>query len=245
MNALRSAILWYAVQYDGSWQQIGKAIRDEEPYEPIVYPYEYVTIVDPAYPDCLRRLRYPPWILFYQGHWELAGTPCIGIVGSRQCSMEGLKQTVQVVNRVKHRYTIVSGLAKGIDAASHQAALDTSTIGILGCGIDRIYPKENKILYETMRTHHLIISEYPMGSPPKAFHFPWRNRLIAAFSNALIVIQATYKSGTMLTVKECIDLSVPVYCLPTSFNDSAYPGCNLLISQGANILCGMEDLDEI
>lgn len=241
----REAILWYAIQYDGQWNKIARAIENEEEYKIMDYPFPYVTIVDELYPDCFKNLRYPPWILFYQGHLEWLNQPCVGIVGARNCSHQALINTEVVVSYLKKKYVIVSGLAKGIDAQSHLSSLDAKTIGIIGCGIDVVYPKENRMLYSQMRKEQLIISEYPMGVSPLSWHFPWRNRLIAACVHALIVIEATYKSGTMLTVKECLDLGKPIYCLPTSFHNKDYPGCNLLISQGANIICNEKDLAEI
>ena len=94
----------------------------------------------------------------------------------------------------------------------------SKTIGVLGCGINVIYPKENAFLFERIKKSGLIISEYPMHVKPLAYHFPWRNRLIAALSSNLVVIEATYKSGTMITVNECLELSVPIYCVPTAFS---------------------------
>lgn len=242
---LREAILWYAIQYDGDWTKIANAIQKEEEFRIVEYPYSYVTIVDEEYPACFRCLRYPPWILFYQGHLEWLDSPCVGIVGARKCSYQALVNTETVVSYLKKKYVIVSGLAKGIDAQSHLSSLNAKTIGIIGCGIDGIYPKENRMLYSQMRKEQLILSEYPMGVDPLSWHFPWRNRLIAACVNSLIVIEATYKSGTMLTVKECIELGKPIYCLPSAFENKDYPGCNLLISQGANIICDEKDLAEI
>jgi ABC-type Fe3+ transport system substrate-binding protein len=119
------------------------------------------------------------------------------------------------------------------------------TIGVLGCGINVIYPKENAYLYERMKKSGLILSEYPMHVKPLAYHFPWRNRLIAALSDNLVVIEATYKSGTMITVNECLELSVPIYCVPTAFQNVKYQGCNYLINNGANILVDINDVDDI
>lgn len=245
MNITNQAILWYALCYKGDWKKIEKAIKEKEPYKIKKIPYSYVTIVDAEYPTCFKSLQYPPWILFYCGNLNLLEQECISIVGSRQCSQEAIENTKIVVDQLKKKYIIVSGLAKGIDAAAHWNSLDTGTIGIIGCGIDQIYPKENKRLYETMKRNYLILSEYPMGVAPLRHHFPWRNRLIAAAGKALIVIQATYKSGTMLTVDACLELSKTVYCLPSKFNDQKYPGCNYLISNGAQIIIDKKDLDTI
>lgn len=240
---MRERILYYCLKYKGDYRLIAKALANKEEVQPVLCSMNYVTIFDQDYPACFRRLRYPPWILFYQGHIEWLQDPCVGIIGARKCSRQALNNTKVVVERLKSRYVIVSGLALGIDAKAHEASLDFRTVGIIGCGLDRIYPKANAFLYRTMAENHCIISEYPPSTPPLARHFPWRNRLLAAASQKMIVIEATYKSGTMLTVNECIDLDVPIYCLPTAFENKAYPGCNQLISNGAFILSNQNELD--
>lgn len=245
MKDLKYRILYYAIQYNGDWNRIAKAIHNQEPYKIIEYPYDYVTIVDEQYPECMKHLRYPPWILFYIGDYSLLKKKSIGIVGARNCTSQALQNTKTIVNHVKQKYCIVSGLAKGIDAMAHQCSMDSDTIGIIGCGINRMYPKENTKLFYEMREKQLIISEYPMNVAPLAYHFPWRNRLIAACSSALVVIEAKEKSGTMLTVNECLELSKPVYCLPTAFENKEYMGCNTLIFNGANILLDEKELDDI
>ncbi|CDD49924.1 predicted Rossmann fold nucleotide-binding protein involved in DNA uptake [Firmicutes bacterium CAG:308] len=243
MNEMRKAILYYAIKYQGDWNKIGQAIRSKESFQEIKISESYVTIVDEAYPLSFRQLRFPPWIIFYRGNYDLLKKRCVGIVGARNCSQKAIENATLVSQRLKQRYCIVSGLAKGIDAASHCASLDKDTIGIIGCGIDRIYPYVNKELFLKMYATQLVISEYPPGVAPYARNFPWRNRLIAALSESLIVIEATIKSGTMLTVNEMLELSKPVYCLPTAFNDVRYQGCNYLISQGANILSSEKELE--
>lgn len=243
MKISREAILWYAIQYDGDWKKIGNAIKAHENYSIITYPYAYFTIVDDEYPDAFKKLRYPPWIIFYQGDLGLLKEKGVGIVGARNCSLQALQNTDLIVKRLQSKYVIVSGLAKGIDARAHQNAI--RTIGVLGCGINVIYPKENTFLFERMKYTGLIISEYPIHVKPLAYHFPWRNRLIAALSYSLVVIEASYKSGTMITVNECLELSVPIYCVPTAFQDEKHQGCNYLISNGANILVDIKDVDDI
>ena len=160
MKINREAILWYAIQYDGDWKKIGNAIKAHENYSIIHYPYAYITIMDDAYPDAFKRLRYPPWIIFYQGDINLLKEKGVGIVGARNCSTQALQNTDRIVQRLQSKYVIVSGLAKGIDARAHYNA--TKTIGVLGCGINVIYPKENTYLFERMKNNGLIISEYPM-----------------------------------------------------------------------------------
>ena len=162
-----------------------------------------------------------------------------------EASTMALDNTARIVNCLKDRYVIVSGLARGVDARAHTEALDKSTIGILGCGIDRVYPRDNSLLFSRMRKDHLILSEYPPGTPPLPRHFPWRNRLIAAAADLLVVTEAREKSGTMYTVDEALALSVPVWCVPTEFGDESHMGCNRLILQGAGILCDLQQVREL
>lgn len=242
---MREQILYYALLYGGEWKLIEKAIKNEVPWKRVDYQGKYQTILDKDYPNKLRLLENPPWIIFYEGDLSLCNNESVGIVGSRLASSYGIQMCEHVVSIVKQHHTIISGLAKGIDACAHQTALDYHTIGIIGCGLDVIYPKCNLHLYEQMKQQHLILSEYPNGVKPLAYHFPWRNRLIAALSDAIIVIEATKKSGSMLTVNEALTLDIPVYCIPHDFDKEIGKGCNLLISQGANIFVDDEDIYNI
>lgn len=239
---MREQILSYALKYQGEWNHITNALARQEPWDAIPYEKKYITIADPEYPDSLRRLRYAPWILFYEGDVRLLQRRAVAIIGTRKCNEYGVAMSHHVCRLLKQRSVIISGLAKGIDAIAHQEALDHHTIGVIGCGLNVTYPKENAALYDAMRKHHLIISEYPDEVKPLAHHFPWRNRLIAALSSAVIVIQAQMRSGTMLTVNEALEINVPIYCIPHPFQDPYGTGCNLLIAQGANILIDEQDI---
>lgn len=239
---MREQILYYAIKYQGEWQKITEAIGNCEPWTKIAYDHPYITIVDEAYPKSLKRLRYAPWILFYEGDLSLLSHDQVAIVGARKCDEYGVMMCKHVCALLKQSCVIVSGLAKGIDAIAHREALHHKTIAVIGCGIDVCYPKENSWLYQQIRKHHLLLSEYPAGVKPLAYHFPWRNRIIAGLSKAVVVIQARKRSGTLLTVNEALDLNIPIYCIPHTFDDPCGSGCNLLISQGANILVDDEDI---
>lgn len=239
---MREQILYYAYKYEGDWKRIESALRSNESWASVPYGGDYTTIEDEDYPACFRELEFPPWILFYEGNIHLCHVPCCGIVGSRLASAQGMEHTKHITNILKEKYVIVSGLAKGIDAIAHKSALTHHTIGVIGCGLDVIYPKENAILYQHMRKHQLLLSEYPYRTKPYASHFPWRNRLIAALSENIIVIEAKQRSGTMLTVNEAIALDRNVYCVPHDYGKEEGKGCNLLISQGAEILVDDEDI---
>lgn len=239
---MRERILYYAVKYYGDWNKIAQAIARNEKWEYIEYPCSYTTIVDHDYPLKIRQLQYAPWILFYTGDLSLCEKECCAVIGSREPSLDSYTVCRDLTKILSERYTIVSGLAKGIDGCAHENALHTSTIGVIGCGLDIVYPKQHKKLYSQMKQQHLIMSEYPLGVKPLAHHFPWRNRILAALSSFVVVIEAKYKSGTMLTVNEALTLGIPVYCIPQPFLYEKGKGCNLLISQGADMLVDMEDV---
>lgn len=242
---MKEQILYYAIKYQGEWHKIKKALDQQEEWEKISYDGNYVTIFDEAYPSVLRNLRYAPWILFYEGNYNLLQKPAIAVVGGRVYDDYGEQQCKHVVSIIKQNYVIVSGMAKGIDAIAHTTALDHFSIGVIGCGLDIVYPKENAQLYAWMKTKQLLISEYPKGSKPLAYHFPWRNRILAALSKGIVVIQARKRSGTMLTVNEGLELGIPIYCIPHRFQEPLGEGCNHLILQGAQILIEDQDIYEI
>lgn len=242
---MREQLLCYSIRYLGDWNKIASAIITSEPWDYIEYNGNYTTIFDDDYPYSLRELAYAPWVIFFQGDMSLLNRSAISIVGSRICDAYGIKMCSKITRKLKERYVIVSGLAKGIDGCAHKESLDSGTIGILGNGIDVIYPKENINLYQEMKDHHLILSEYPKGTPPLAKHFPWRNRIIVALGESLIVVEARIKSGTMGSVNEALTLSIPIYVVPHRYDDELGKGCNLLISQGANILIDEQDIDNI
>lgn len=242
---LRERILAYALRYQGDWKKIAEAIAKQEQWTAANCPETYVTICDEAYPQALRSLQFAPWILFYRGDLRLTSQSAVSVVGSRTPDDYALRQCRRIVNQLKPHEVIVSGLAKGIDRTAHQEAMSHQTIGVIGCGLDIGYPKENLQLQKQMEEHQLVLSEYPNGVKPLAFHFPWRNRILAALGRALIVVAAAPRSGTMLTVNEALACSRPVYCVPHPMDSPCGLGCNLLISQGAFILCEDDDIANI
>ncbi len=244
---MRKQLLYYALRYQGNTKRISQAIMNNEPYEEVLYEGDYFTIVDDIYPKQLLRLKYKPWVLFYKGDLSLLQAPCISIVGSRECSEQAASNIHFIMSACNSSYTIVSGLAKGVDALAHQTAMHThkNTIAVLGCGVDICYPKENLKLFQDIGKEHLILSEYPNGCKPLAHHFPWRNRIVAALSHALVVVEAKQRSGTMISVNEALEIGNEVYCFPYRFEDSFGLGCNLLIQNGAQIICTKKDIEEM
>lgn len=240
-------LLYYAVKYRGDYHRISKALITNEKWEKIIYDGKYITLMDEDYPDLLLSLKYKPWVLFYEGNLDLLKEKMIGVVGSREMSNYGCYCVDCLMSHLNQMYGIVSGMARGIDGYAHQKAINNkrATIGIIGCGLNIVYPKENASLYDNMKKHHLILSEYPNDTKPLAHHFPWRNRIIAALSESLIVVEAKAKSGTMISVNEALELSKPIYCFPHRFNDEIGIGCNILIEQGSGMINKIEDIEEI
>lgn len=238
----REQILYYSYRYDGDWKKIKKAIMDNESWKRIETKNHYITILDKEYPAKLRNLEFPPWILFYEGNLTLCETPIVAIIGSRMATTYGLEACKTISNILKQRYTIISGLAKGIDSEAHKAALTRHTIAVIGCGLDIYYPRINMNLQKQIAQDHLVLSEYPPHVKPLAFHFPWRNRIIAALSQGIIVVEASMHSGTMLTVNEGLALDIPIYCVPHLYDNEKGKGGNYLIAQGAQILIDEQDI---
>ncbi len=187
------------------------------------------TIFDDIYPKELLDLTDPPFVLFYKGNLDLLKQEKIGIVGSRFPSDYALKATRALANNKKE--VVVSGLAKGIDACAQSSA--KRSIGILGSGIDYIYPKENKELYHKLEKEGLLLSEYPNNTVPFAYHFPFRNRIISALSREVYVMELNEKSGTMTTVNETLKLGKDVKVLPFSVFSEKDVYNNTLINEGA------------
>ncbi len=234
--SIKDKIVYYAYKYEGDWSKISLAIKSNEEVKQIKYKDNFITFFDDLYPIELRKLRFPPWVIFYKGDISLLNRKCISIVGSRNACSYGIDITKKIVLQNKDK-VIVSGLAKGIDAIAHEEAIKiTKTIAVIGSGLEYTYPLCNKYLYDILGKEHLIISEYPYHTKVKKHHFPWRNRIIACLSETLYVTQARIQSGTMLTVNEAINLSKEIWSVPYPIYEEEGKGCNLIISQGANIL---------
>lgn len=240
----RDYLIRAAITYQGDWSKISEALSKQIPLEEIPIEEPCLTIFDEQYPMELRQLRFPPWVIFYEGNLSLLNNRKITIVGSRLMSNYAKNVTMHIAGVLAEKYTLVSGLAKGVDAMVHQTAVQSNgyTIGVIGSGLDIHYPRCNEELYEFMKHHHLILSEYPKGTGVRKEHFPWRNRILAALAEKVIVTQASVRSGTMLTVNEAIALSKEIYCIPYPYHNQEGEGCNLLISQGAQVLYQPEQL---
>lgn len=234
-----------ALKYCGDYHKIRQHVINQLPCESITYPGKFMTLVDKEYPNQLKLLQDPPYVLFYEGNLNLLKEPMISIVGNRTPSHYSISVTHKLVMKLKKRYVIVSGLAKGIDALAHQIALSHATIAVVANGIDVYYPKINIKLQSIIKHKHLIISEYPNGVQPKKTNFPTRNRIIAALGSKLIVTSAKQRSGTVCTVNHALNLNKEIIVLPHQIDDVSGRGCNELIQEGASMLTNLDDLSNI
>ena len=237
---MREQINAYAYKYQGNYRLISKAISENEPYIVTKSRYKFVTIGEPNYPQNLYKLEYPPFILYYEGNIELLNSKIVSIVGSRKHTKQAAFLTKSIAEILSNKYVIISGMAKGVDTIAHSNA--RKTIGVLGNGLSVEYPSSNSNLYTYMRKHQLLISEYPENVAPQKYHFPFRNRVIVALGELLVVPCANERGGTMVSVNEALKLDIPVYTVPYSILDPLARGCNELIEQGANMIIRLEDV---
>ena len=205
----------------------------------------YTGCGEAAYPAGLRDLPDPPPVFFRRGAGNLDPERTIAVVGTRAASSYGLR-TAYTLGRELGRWgwTVVSGMARGIDAAAHAGALDAGgpTIGVLGTGHDREYPPENRDLYRRMRWHGILLSEFEPRTPPTRSAFPRRNRVIAALARAVIVVEAGGRSGALNTADHALDLGREVLAVPGRIDDPAAVGCLRLLRQGAGLVAGVQDV---
>jgi len=208
-----------------------------------------VTFYDEMYPKKLRNLEDAPTVLFYEGNInKLNENLSIAVVGSRKCTNYGINATKLITKELSvNNIIIVSGLAKGIDTYAHSTCVSNGgyTCGVLGCGIDVIYPKENKALYKAVASTGCIISEYPPGTMPYNFNFPERNRIISALSDVILVVEAGYKSGSLITASRALDQGKDVIVVPGSVFSEQSRGTNKLIKDGAYVFTAMEDIFDL
>ena len=209
--------------------------------------FDSISIMDPEYPEELLWMHNPPVLLFYSGNIDLLKHPKIAVVGSRSCSRTGIQSVEKIINELNNELIVVSGLAKGIDAAAHYAAIRNGgkTIGVIGTGLDVFYPRSNKQLQKYMGGSHLVLTEYGPGQGPQKHHFPERNRIIAGLSRAVIVAEARMRSGSLITCERAMEEGRDVFAIPGSILDGRSDGCHHLIQEGAKLVTSGKDvLDE-
>jgi DNA processing protein len=205
---------------------------------------DIITIRDKTYPELLRHIPDPPVVLYKKGSLK-TNSNTLAIVGSRKATFEGIALAEKIANTLSSLgITIVSGLARGIDSSVHKGALSEigKTTAVLGCGIDICYPAENIRLFEKIGEEGLLLTEYSPGDPPLNYHFPERNRIIAGLSKGILVIEASGKSGSLITARLGLEYARDVMAIPGSIFSDEHKGANALIKQGAKLVDGIEDI---
>lgn len=250
---MEELVLYFSLKYDGDFNKIYQAILDKEPINEMLknelkmkLKCKYTTLFSHDYPESLKQINCPPFVIYYYGDLSLIKRKTIGVIGMRDCDEYGRHATQYFTNKlVEKDYVIVSGMAKGVDSIAHRSAIENKgkTIAVLGTGIEYCYPKENKELYENLKKDHLVLSEYPFHTSPSKKLFPYRNRIVSALSQKILITQSKLKSGTMITAGYALEQGKEVYCIPGRFYD--YEGTNRLIEQGAHLVNDIKDIDEL
>ena len=204
---------------------------------------QMITYCDTSYPALLKQvIDYPP-LISVLGRSELLNTPAVAVVGARNCSVAGYEFAKKLAQDISQAgVTVVSGFARGIDTAAHNACLDTATIAVLAGGIDHIYPQENSALYHKIAKQGAIVAELPIGASPSGQHFPQRNRIISGLSLATVVIEASLGSGSLITARLALEQGREVFAVPGFPSDPRYKGNNKLIKDGAMIVESAQDV---
>lgn len=208
-----------------------------------------LTFFDDGYPARLKAIADPPPLLYVSGALFPQDAVAVAIVGGRRATPAGRVITEEIAKDLAGcGVTVISGLARGIDAAAHRGALAGKgrTIAVLGCGLDRTYPSEHQTLRQTIESHGAVLSELPIGAAPLSHHFPRRNRLISGLSLGVLVSEAATDSGSLITAKLALEQGRDVFAVPGSIKEAACRGSNRLIKEGAKLIEGARDiLDEI
>jgi DNA processing protein len=206
-----------------------------------------VNLTDERYPPVLKRIYDPPPVLYVKGSLGRQDNLAMSIVGSRHCSFYGKEQASRFAHFLGSAgFTICSGMARGIDTAAHQGALSAGgrTIAVQGCGLSRIFPPENKKLFEMIAESGACVSELPLDVEPLAVNFPPRNRIIAGLSLGTIVVEAALRSGALITARAALDYDREVMAIPGQISSPLSKGANQLIKQGATLIESVEDVME-
>lgn len=205
---------------------------------------EILSLDDPRYPVLLREIPDPPRILYVRGDCSVFTSPAIAMVGSRAATAYGKKIAYDFGRRLAgHEFIVVSGLALGIDGSAHRGAVEAGkTIGVLGCGVDVVYPKSHRDLYGLIVENGALVSEYPFGVRPEAFRFPARNRIISGLSIGVIVVEAASRSGSLITAELALEQGRDVFAIPGRVDSPKSHGAHRLLQDGAMLVQSVEDI---
>jgi DNA processing protein len=219
-----------AALVDATWQWLRAA--DSE-------PRQLLTLGDEAYPDQLLQTADPPLLLYVQGDASLLNVRGIGVVGSRNPTPQGKENALAFSTEISRAgWTIVSGLALGIDGAAHEGGLagQGRTVAVVGTGLDRVYPRRHLDLAHRIAQYGAIVSEYSLGTPPLAPNFPQRNRIIAGLTRGTLVVEAALQSGSLITARLASEAGREVFAIPGSIHSPQSRGCHALLKQGAKLV---------
>ena len=205
------------------------------------------TLDHPCFPAALRQIPDPPLCLFVRGQCQAVPDACVALVGSRNATRQGLDNAQHFARSLADQgWCVVSGLALGIDGAAHQGALSsqqsTSTLAVVGTGLDQTYPSQHRVLADEIASRGLLMSELMPGTPPLAAHFPRRNRIIAGLSQATLVVEASLRSGSLITAHLALEQGRDVMAVPGSIHAVQSRGCHALIKQGAKLVESVDDI---
>ena len=243
------------LEIEGLSQRVAKEIRNGPCTERVDRELALVnevgawllTLDDPRYPRRLKEIYDPPPVLYVRGEVKESDSLAVAIVGSRKTTPYGRWITEKIARDLaKQGVTIVSGMARGIDSLAHWGAISAGhrTIAVLGCGVDVIYPRENRPLLSKIIEQGAVISEFPIRCPPEAGHFPKRNRIISGLAMGVIVIEAGEKSGSLLTAGYALEQGRDVFAVPGNVGASGSRGTNQLIKEGAKVVLSSQDILE-
>ena len=202
---------------------------------------------DGSYPGLLREIADPPIVLYVRGDWQACfEQPCVGVIGSRLCSTYGTNAAEMLARDLASRgITVVSGLARGIDTSAHKGAIagKGKTIAVLGTGIDGVYPKENvRLTHEILDSGGALVTQFPLGTPPLKDNFPYRNRIISGLSHGVLLVEASERSGSLITARLAMEQNREVMAVPGNITSSNSYGTNYLIKAGAKLVQQWQDV---
>lgn len=231
-----------AISGFSGWDAVDRVLRRSEQHR-----MQILTLGQTDYPSSLGEIPDPPTCLFTRGRMIESDALSMAIVGSRSASRDGMRAAAQLAEGLASRgITIISGMARGVDASAHHAAIRSGgrTLAVLGCGLDVVYPAENLRLYKSIPDCGAILTEFPPGTKPDAGNFPIRNRIISGLSKGIVVIEASEKSGSLITAHRALDQGREVFAVPGSIFTKGAKGTNSLIQQGAKLVQGIDDILE-
>lgn len=208
--------------------------------------YFILTQEEEEYPACLREIFDPPVVLYGAGRMEILAGPSVSIVGARKASPYGIAAATRLAQDLASKgIVVVSGLARGIDSAAHKGALKGGkTVAVLGSGLENLYPRENRFLFQKIVEEGAVVSEFPLGASPLGFHFPIRNRIISGLSHALVVVEAASRSGSLISAQLALEQNREVMSVPGNITSELSQGANWLIKSGAKPVTCWEDVVE-